>query len=91
MGDVIHTATVHFPGHLVSNVLPVVTINHQDDLGPQLYIPVCLTHHGRSNTGQIMFPDFFFQAIGDNLSHNKKWTVQASCLWPPGISGTGLM
>ena len=36
MGDVIHTATVHFPGHLVSNVLPVVTINHQGDLGPQL-------------------------------------------------------
>lgn len=68
-------ATVPFPGHLVSNVLLVVTINQQDDLALQLHIPVCLTHRGRTNIGQIMCPDVFFQAVGDNVLHNRKWTV----------------
>lgn len=49
LGDVIPNSYCTFPGHLVSSVLPVVTINHQDDLGSQLYIPVCLTHQGRSS------------------------------------------
>ena len=76
LDDAIGPATVQSPGYLVSDVLPVVTINHQDDLGLQLYFPVCLTlpTHGRINIGQIKCPDIF-QAIGDNLLHNRKWTV----------------
>lgn len=52
------------------------TINHGEDLGLQIHIPVCLTYptHSRTNIGQIMCPDSF-QAIGDNLLHNRKWTV----------------